>query len=218
MKATKRSISSTNASFPEYLDFQKLRDQGIDHCQSLASDLWTDFNLHDPGLTILEVLCYALTDLGYRTNLPFEDLIARSPQQKLKDDNSGNQGKPTDDNFFTVEQILTCNPVTLLDFRKLLIDVPGVRNAWINPAEWSGPSIYLNPTTRQLQYEPPPPNADKPIANMQVKPNGIYAVYLELDDDLNDSQHEFVLQQAKQALHRHRNLCEDFRRHCYPQG
>jgi len=25
-------------------------------CQALSSDLWTDFNLHDPGLTILEVL------------------------------------------------------------------------------------------------------------------------------------------------------------------
>ena len=76
-------ISKTNASFPEYLSFKGLRELGIAHCQALASDLWTDFNLHDPGLTILETLCYALTDLGYRTNFPIEDLVARSPEQKI---------------------------------------------------------------------------------------------------------------------------------------
>lgn len=221
MTAPKRTLSSTNASFPEYLDFQKLREKGIEHCQSLASDLWTDFNLHDPGLTILEVLCYALTDLGYRTNLPFQDLIARNPnpEKGSKDENSGNGGKATDDNFFTVEQILTCNPVTLLDFRKLLIDVPGVRNAWIRPAEWSGPEIYLNQSEGKLQYEKPSlqGNTTGQIADLQagsdgiqVKPDGMYVVYLELEDGLSDTQKEDVKQHAKKVAHRHRNLCEDF--------
>ncbi len=138
-------ISRTNASFPDYLDFHRLREKGIVYCQRLASDLWTDFNLHDPGLTILEVLCYALTDLGYRTNLPIEELVARSPEQKQQDQKlAGSDGKPFDDNFFTAEQILTCNPVTILDLRKLLIDVPGVRNAWIEQAETAETTVYLN--------------------------------------------------------------------------
>jgi hypothetical protein len=29
---------------------------------------WTDFNTHDPGVTVLEVLAYAITDLQYRRN------------------------------------------------------------------------------------------------------------------------------------------------------
>ncbi len=51
-------------SFPAYLDFNRLRETGIKHLEELGSDLWTDFNLHDPGITILETLVYALTDLG----------------------------------------------------------------------------------------------------------------------------------------------------------
>ena len=27
---------------------------------------WTDTNAHDPGVTVLEVICYAITDLQYR--------------------------------------------------------------------------------------------------------------------------------------------------------
>ena len=33
----------------------------------LSGRVWTDHNLHDPGITTLEILCYALTDLAYRT-------------------------------------------------------------------------------------------------------------------------------------------------------
>jgi hypothetical protein len=35
------------------LDFVSLRKQGIDYVQQLAGDIWTDYNLHDPGVTIL---------------------------------------------------------------------------------------------------------------------------------------------------------------------
>ena len=62
------SISKQKPAFPQYLNFQVLRDIGIKRLQALSSDLWTDYNLHDPGVTILEVLCYAITDLGYRNN------------------------------------------------------------------------------------------------------------------------------------------------------
>jgi hypothetical protein len=49
------------------LDFNKLREEGVKVIQELSGEIWTDFNLHDPGITTLEVLCYALTELGYRT-------------------------------------------------------------------------------------------------------------------------------------------------------
>ena len=46
------------------LDFEALRLEGIEHITRLGKELWTDHNAHDPGITILEVLCYAITDLS----------------------------------------------------------------------------------------------------------------------------------------------------------
>ena len=48
------------------LDYAALRAAGLRHLERLAGHLWTDFNDHDPGITILEQLCYALTDVAYR--------------------------------------------------------------------------------------------------------------------------------------------------------
>ena len=44
------------------IDFVRLRELGIQRLEQLATGQWTDFNTHDPGITILEALCYAITD------------------------------------------------------------------------------------------------------------------------------------------------------------
>ena len=49
---------------PIELNWQALREEGLRHIRAMSGELWTDHNLHDPGITILELLCYALTDLG----------------------------------------------------------------------------------------------------------------------------------------------------------
>jgi hypothetical protein len=53
-----------------------MRQKGLEYIQLLGSKFWTDYNIHDPGISILEALCYALTDLGYRTSLDIKDLLA----------------------------------------------------------------------------------------------------------------------------------------------
>ncbi len=68
-----KSISKRPPEDPS-LDFERMREEGIEYIQKLSGQLWTDYNLHDPGVTILEVLCYALTDMGYRVNLLKEAL------------------------------------------------------------------------------------------------------------------------------------------------
>lgn len=105
-----------NPVYPATMDFQRLRREGIRHIERLGSAIWTDYNDHDPGITMLEVLDYAITDLGYRTNWPAADLFALPGQRKP---------------YPTAVDILTNGPVTALDIRKLLIDLDGVRNAWI---------------------------------------------------------------------------------------
>jgi hypothetical protein len=200
------SISKQQPAFPAYLDFQVLRGIGIDHVQALSSQLWTDFNPHDPGLTILEVLCYAITDLGYRNNLDIQDLLALNPQ----DPNS------RENNFFTPDQVLTCNPVTELDLRKRLIDIAGVRNAWLKKVEDNyEPAIYVDCQNSRLQYTPPEGQPED--QTLRLTPRGLYTLYLDFDlprfQNVLRNGTDFsspILEEVKAVLCSYRNLCEDF--------
>ena len=211
------SISKLKPKFPDYLDFQTLRDIGISHLQALSGKIWTDYNLHDPGVTILEVLCYAVTDLGYRNNLDIEDLLALNPADSPQQDN----------NFFTPDQILTCNPVTNLDLRKRLIDIPGIRNAWIEKftevevkekstkkISTYHPPIYIDYENSQLLHNPP--NGYTEENAPRLHPRGLYTVYIDLDWEYRKNacaqlytSWSDTLDLVKAVLCNHRNLCED---------
>lgn len=184
-----KTISRNNAGFPEYLDFDALRSEAIQHLGNLSGKIWTDHNVHDPGITILEALIYALLDLGYRSNLPAVDIFSRNPSET-----------GADNNFLTPAQILGCNPLTITDFRKLLADLPFVRNAWLEPADDVDRSDFCY-DKRDQEYDP--------CCEMFI--NGLYHVYVELERFINDeTQRQQALQQIKDALMKHRNLCEDF--------
>ncbi|WBY09532.1 hypothetical protein PIB19_09655 [Sphingomonas sp. 7/4-4] len=60
---------------PPAQDFDALKSEAIGLLQQLCAH-WTDYNAHDPGVTLVELLSYALTDLGYRATLPVADLLA----------------------------------------------------------------------------------------------------------------------------------------------
>jgi len=112
------SISSKKEDTPG-LDFEYLRAQGIKAIQELTGAFWTDYNEHDPGVTILEQLCYALTDLSYRTNFDIQDHLFNSEK---------------DDTFLKANQILPCNALTINDYRKLIFDsVFELKNVWFIP-------------------------------------------------------------------------------------
>ena len=55
--------------------FKSLRAFGLKQLQSLSGQIWTDYNLHDPGVTLLELLCYGLTELAYRADFPVVDQL-----------------------------------------------------------------------------------------------------------------------------------------------
>src|SRR6266446_3749202 len=106
-------------------DFYRLRREGIGFIAQMGSRKWTDYNVHDPGITILEAFSYAITDLAYRIGWDIEDILASKAASSDPLQPYPNQA------FFTAREILTVNPVTPDDFRRLLIDLDGVRNAWI---------------------------------------------------------------------------------------
>ncbi len=175
------------------MDYERLRREGIERIIALGSDLWTDFNVHDPGITLLEVLCYAITDLSYRANLPLEDLLA---------ERSGKEPAP---GMPLAGEVLSCNPVTLLDWRKLLIDLEGVKNAWVCKDEAAEPKFGI--AAHKISFH---------NLNSQniLKINGLLRVLIDLDDALslpgNVGQKERVLAAVRERLHAYRNLCEDF--------
>src|SRR5262245_6541676 len=107
-------LAATIAKQPELpaaADYYRLRRDGIGFIEKLGSRLWTDYNTHDPGITILEALCYAITDLAYRIQWPIQDLLAPANPSVKPQEPFPNQA------FFTAREILTVNPWTGDDFR-----------------------------------------------------------------------------------------------------
>lgn len=104
--------------------FVELRDQAIGLVQALAGDTWTDYNEHDPGVTILEQLCYALTEIPYRAALPIADILAGA----TGDIDARRHA------LFPPEDVFPCEPWTASDYRRIILDrVPLVGNVWLVP-------------------------------------------------------------------------------------
>lgn len=151
-------------------DYEGLRRTGLSYIQQFSGSVWTDYNLHDPGITILELLCYALTDLAYRTSFPVADLLTTE----------GKDG-PDKGDFFSARKILTSHPITINDYRKLILDrVPGVRNIWfetLNNTDYI-PTIYFDKKLVTTTLSAPP--AGHPFEVLQLK--GLYIVKLDVED------------------------------------
>ncbi|MBO9700584.1 MAG: hypothetical protein J7604_10275 [Sporocytophaga sp.] len=119
-------ISSEKETNPG-LDYGLLRAEGVNIIQKLTGAFWTDYNEHDPGVTILELLCYAITDLSYRTQFDIQDHLYNDPE---------------DDTFLKAHSILPCNALTLNDYRKLIFDkVFELKNVWVLPILDDGSSF-----------------------------------------------------------------------------
>lgn len=167
------------------VDYTFLREEGLKYIEALTSEIWTDYNPHDPGITILESAIYAMTELGYRAGFDIKDLLTQS-DGKIVDDKLENRT----DTFFTAREILTNRPLTTEDYRKLLIDIKGVNNAWVFPeksvtidADESSPilpeneiPIYANCKEDRLIY--------KSIPDKEVELGGLNKTLLELEDTI----------------------------------
>jgi hypothetical protein len=106
-------------------DYAAMRKQGFKSIEKLGSEIWTDYNNSDPGITILEAVAYGITDLAYRTSFEVKDLLA--PQNLTED--------TWKQIFYTARQILQNSALTITDYRKMIVDIKGVRNAWIEPSK-----------------------------------------------------------------------------------
>ena len=183
-------------------DYAFLRRKGIGLIEDLCGTTWTDYNPHDPGITLLEAYCFALTELGYRVSFDMKDLLA--PRR--------GESKAWADIFYGPERILPCNPVTIADYRKLVADIAGVRNVWVEKSDDYEIPIYVGQGRGQgqekggyvLTYE-----AGHGIALLPLK--GLLHVRVEPEDEvIREKREEELLARVREKLHHHRNLCEDF--------
>lgn len=187
--------SLTDTTQTQVLDYESLRREGIAWLEKLAGPEWTDFNAHDPGITILEQLCYVLTDLSYRINYDMEDLLSRPDQD-------------TYDSLYSPRQILVSKSVTLLDLRKLVIDVEGVKNAWIEPvAESQPPLFYLE--KQALDSGGQVINLTGGEGAKAIVLQGLYRILMEKSEAL-DKDGNAIVREAAGRLHVQRGLAVDF--------
>lgn len=104
--------------------FASLRSQAIKLAQQLCGEQWTDYNLHDPGITILEQLIYAMTDLIYRSEFEVADYLINDAGRI--DFEAQALQRP--------ERIFASRPTTLVDYRKAILNaVPELDNVWLMP-------------------------------------------------------------------------------------
>ncbi len=161
-------------------DFQYLLGEGFKYIEQFGSKFWTDYNPHDPGITILDVLCYAITELGYRADFDIKDLL------------TSKNGKIENSTFFSAATIFTNAPLTVIDYRKLLIDIEGVSNAWLLPTKTTTDangyfkpndneaSLYINKIEDKLSLK----KTDKNNTSLpKLVLRGLNKVKIELDED-----------------------------------
>jgi hypothetical protein len=159
------------ASLPASQDYAALRRDGLSAIERLAHAVWTDYNVHDPGVTLLELMAFAITDLGMRCAYPVEDLLTQ-----IRDGAAVSAG-----DFHLAHEVLVCNPVSFDDLRKLLIDLPGVRNAWV---ERHKSVIYHLDRKHERLSDAAGDPANPPL-------NGLYDVFLEYEEGVVDGPRVF---------------------------
>ncbi|HYG50808.1 MAG TPA: hypothetical protein VD905_07885 [Flavobacteriales bacterium] len=136
---------------PVNQDFSSLKNMGINYIQSYSGYVWNNLNPSDPGITILDQVCYALTELGYCNDFSINDILTRE-NGKIQYKNQ----------FFLPLQILTTAPVTIADYQKYIIaNVNGVNNVQLASVDTKYPSIvrtysvwlYIDPLITDLTIQ-----------------------------------------------------------------
>jgi hypothetical protein len=98
--------------------FARLQKEALEELQLLSGKIWTDYNLHDPGVTIAEVLHYALYEMQYQLHLPFETYL--SSEGKIDFEKLG---------LFSKEELTKPSIVTTIDYEELIEqNIPEVVN------------------------------------------------------------------------------------------
>lgn len=164
---------------PDGLDFSSLRARGIELAQAVSGKVWTDYNLHDPGVTVLEQLCFGLTELSYQAGIPVADYLA----------NEHGQIHYAHYGLYKPHEIFPTRPVTAEDYCKLFLDaLPDIDAVHVDLHTENrdyGRNLYniaikiLEPLTGQ-------PLTDEQKQELLAKVRKFYLANRNLGEDLNN--------------------------------
>jgi len=179
--------------------YETLRKEGIDTISKLAKSAWTDHNPSDPGITLLEQLCYALSDLEYRVDFDITDLIAQG----------GNDAYSV---LFSPKEILSGAPVTINDFRKILVDITGIKNADVFVENNPEPQILYAPFSNELLLEKDKDELLSLNLYNTVILRGLWKILIEAEQNTNDETlfRDTLAQMAHDKVQSWRSLCADY--------
>jgi hypothetical protein len=105
--------------------YAKLHRQALENIQALSGNRWTDFNAHDPGVTILENALYALTEMQYQLEFPLETYLFAHEKQPY-----------AWFGLFPAEAIIAPSLVTPSDYEQLICEnLPEVKNCRVSIAD-----------------------------------------------------------------------------------
>lgn len=145
------------------MNYSALRESGMEWIRLWAKTSWTDHNIHDPGITLLEAFSYAMTELGLRLDLDVADLL------RSGESHAAPQLEPA-------HRVLPVGPVNLADLRHVLLDHSQVSDV----------QIFQPSASEVAFYEAPGVNPDPPLTytpgTSRVRPDGLYEVLVELAD------------------------------------
>jgi hypothetical protein len=194
---------STVSAIPvrEAIHFDQLWQQALLDLGYYAKDSWSDTADHDPGVTLLQGLSYAVSDLAYRHTLPLTDLLTPAQQ-------TGDGLFPAS---FGPHQTLTGAPVTADDYRRAILDLrscDGNEHFYFRDAQLlmldedsNGNYGYWYNDHREFHFR----RSYSKIAPHLFILRGAYKLLIELNRGVKQADAEPVL---RAFLADNRNLCE----------
>ncbi|WP_338860212.1 hypothetical protein [Mycetohabitans rhizoxinica] len=118
--------STADDTAQDPVHFDTLWETAQDALTVYAGESWSARSDADPGVTLLQALTFAVSDVSYRHTLPLTDLLTPESVPN-KSATCLNHGTDSDSSIFAPEfgpeTALTCGPVTLNDYRRLLLDL-----------------------------------------------------------------------------------------------
>lgn len=123
---------------PEDALYTKLQRQTREEIQRMSGKVWTDYNAHDPGVTLADVADYALTELDYKLGFRLTDYLTEE-NGRLDLRRLG---------LFPPEEVYTTHPVTEEDYRRLfLANIPQLANVAVAAhTETGGYTVRIIPS------------------------------------------------------------------------
>ena len=156
---------------PLGLDFDSLKKDGVASTQALSGKTWTDYNAHDPGVTILEQLCFGITELAYRSGFDIRDYLA-GPHGAIDFERLG---------LYRPELIYSGQAVTVTDYCKLLFAaIPDLDDVYVEPLPGGLYHVEVRP------YQPIDGSAptDAQLEEKKNRVRSVFAANRNLGEDL----------------------------------